>query len=79
MTDIARKLLDEVMALSVNEREMIAVRLLDSLEGEDEDPKEVEKAWMEEVRRRIAQIDAGEVECRPLDDVLVELRARLGD
>lgn len=79
MTDIARKLLDEVMALSANEREMIAVRLLDSLEGEDEDPEEVEKTWMEEVRRRVAQIDAGEVECRPLDDVLAELRARLGD
>lgn len=77
MTEIARKLLDEAMALSADERELIAMQLFDSLEDGDEDPIVVEKAWAEEVDRRIRQIDSGEVVCRPFDEVMQDLRARL--
>lgn len=74
MARTARELLDELMALPSVEREIIAVQLLDSLE--EEEPDAVEKAWIDEVRRRIAQIDAGEVTCRPADEVIAEMRAR---
>ena len=39
---------------------------------EDCDP-DVEAAWSEEIRRRLAEIDAGTVELIPLEEVRTEL------
>lgn len=43
----------------------------------DDDPVEVERAWEEEIRRRLAELDAGTAELIPADRVFAELRARL--
>ena len=51
--------------------------LIESLEGEP-DP-DVEKAWAEEVERRVRQLDAGEVETIPWEKVREELFARLNE
>jgi len=40
-------------------------------------PEEVAAAWDAEIERRIAQIDSGEVETIPFEQVMAGLRAKL--
>ena len=71
MTDAARKLLDEAMALPVDERAKLAADLLASLDGEPE--AAVEAAWAAEIERR-----ARDAHANPEDDVAWEaVRAEL--
>jgi putative addiction module component (TIGR02574 family) len=66
------QLLDEVLALPVDERSAVAVALLDSLEEADADT--VSSAWREEVRRRRDELRAGKV--LPIPWVEVKQRFR---
>lgn len=68
----------EALELSSEDRTRLVLRLLDSLEEErrEDEPAEVERAWEEEIRRRIAEIDAGTMEMIPAEQVFAELRAR---
>jgi putative addiction module component (TIGR02574 family) len=59
----------EALTLSRSERERVAETLVASL---DWDP-EVEKAWSDEVRRRMHDIDAGTTRLIPGDEVLKEI------
>lgn len=61
------------LALPVAERARLAERLLVSL---DEEP-EVEAAWVEEVRQRLAEYRAGDVETSTADQVMEDARKRL--
>ena len=58
--------------LPVDQRLTLAHRILTSVE-----PLEIENAWDGEVRRRIADFDAGEVVGVPAADVFSELERRL--
>ena len=60
MTTDALDLLSQALGLSDSDRAEIAARLLESLDGPTE--QGVEDAWNREIARRLAQIDAGEVE-----------------
>jgi len=60
MTTDALDLLNHALGLSDSDRAEIAARLLESLDGPVE--QGVEDAWNREIARRLAQIDAGEVE-----------------
>lgn len=60
-----------VLALPVQERARLARRLLSSL---DEEEQEVQDAWVAEVRERLAQYRAGEVEALPVEEVMREAR-----
>jgi putative addiction module component (TIGR02574 family) len=62
--------------LSDAERAELALSLIESLDG-PADP-DVEKAWRSEIERRVAQIERGEVELIPGDEVFARLRRRLG-
>lgn len=62
MTSKAKKLLDEALRLPPAEREALAGRLFDSLEGDDADS---ESAWQAEIERRIAELDQGVVKPIP--------------
>lgn len=62
-----------VLALPVAERARLAERLLASL---DEEP-EVEAAWVEEVRQRLAEYRTGEVETMTAEQVMEDARKRL--
>ena len=64
----------ELLKLPAAERARIAERLIASL---DEDA-ELERAWLEEVRRRDREIDSGEVDALPLEDAIESARSRLG-
>lgn len=67
----------EALKLPTGERARLAHRLIISLdEDADEDPAEVERAWGEEIRRRLAEVDAGTAELIPAEEVFAELRAR---
>ena len=60
MTTDALDLLNQALGLSASDRAEIVARLLESLDGPVE--QGVEEAWNREIARRLAQIDAGEVE-----------------
>ena len=75
MTRDVADLLREASRLSEAERAELAGHLLESLHGEPEEGVEV--AWAEEVERRVGQIDSGEVETIPWEEMRAKLYARL--
>lgn len=75
MTRDVAELLRQASTLSEADRAELAGRLLETLHGEpDED---VEAAWAEEIERRVRQIDAGEVELIPWEEVRAKMHALL--
>jgi putative addiction module component (TIGR02574 family) len=56
MSQPADKLFEEAQALPEQERALLALQLLD---GVGEPATEIERAWRDEVRQRLADIDAG--------------------
>jgi putative addiction module component (TIGR02574 family) len=67
----------EAFELTSRERAPLAHRLIVSLDdGAEDDPAHVERAWGDEIRRRVEEIDAGTAELIPAEDVFAELRAR---
>jgi putative addiction module component (TIGR02574 family) len=72
---------DAVLTLALDlpesDRAEVAAALLESLDPPAD--ADVEQAWREEVARRIAAIDAGEVEMVPWEQVREELFARLNE
>lgn len=68
----------EALNLPPSDRARLAQRLLASLDDEEaEDPQEVERAWEEEIRRRLNAYHTGEVQTVPASEVLARARARL--
>ncbi len=64
----------EVLKLPTEQRARLAERIIASLDAESE----IEQEWLEEVRRRDAELDAGAVAAIPMEDALTSARARLG-
>jgi putative addiction module component (TIGR02574 family) len=67
---------NEVLALTPEERGNLAEDLWDSNRTPEE--LEIDRAWMVEVERRVAEIDAGIGTLIPGEDVIRELRAKYG-
>lgn len=65
----------QALGLSEAERATVAGALLASLEPETE--VGIEEAWRREVAARVAQLDAGEVQTVPWEEVRDRLFARL--
>jgi putative addiction module component (TIGR02574 family) len=76
MSDTLAELKQKASQLSETERADLALSLIESLDG-PADP-DVEEAWRVEIERRIGQIDRGEVQLVPGDEVFAKLRRRLG-
>ena len=58
------------------QRSGLALHLIESLDpGTDEDAEEL---WLEEAEKRLARFDAGDTEARPANDVLSEIRNKIG-
>lgn len=74
MTRPARKLIDEALALPADERELIAVELMASLEDASPD---WEAEWGREVDRRVQELESGAVALRSWEDVKTDLLTRL--
>ena len=60
MTDV-EDVLVAALRLPVEARAAVAAELIASLDGVDEVEEDVEAAWAEEIRRRLADVDAGVV------------------
>ncbi|HEY7653530.1 MAG TPA: addiction module protein [Methylomirabilota bacterium] len=71
MAKSARDLFEEAMRLDPTERATLMRLLVDNLDAESEEG--AEGAWREEIERRIAEFDSGQVQAVPWE----ELRARL--
>ena len=67
------ELRSEINALAQEEKEQLLTELMVELGG-PLDP-EIEKAWIEEARRRMAELDSGKVEAIPAEEVFAKLRA----
>ena len=68
----------EALELPLQERALLAQRLLASLDDEpEEDPGEVERAWEVEIERRLAEYRAGRMEAVPAAEVLARIRDHL--
>ena len=70
-----QRLRQQVFALSEEDRADLAYDLLDTL---DEGPlTEIDKAWLDEAERRIADLDAGRTTSIPLDEAIKDIEKRL--
>jgi putative addiction module component (TIGR02574 family) len=76
MSDMLTELKKQASGLSDAERAELALSLIESLDG-PADP-DTEEAWRLEIERRVGQIDRGEVQLIPGDEVFARLRRRLG-
>ena len=76
MSNTLSELKEKASQLSETERAELALSLIESLDGPT-DP-DVEEAWRVEIERRMGQIERGEVQLIPGDEVFARLRRRLG-
>ena len=66
---------EEIRALSTSDKEELLRSLWEELDGPP-DP-DVEAAWLEEIRRRDLELDQGQVESIPAEEVFQRLRSKL--
>lgn len=72
----AKDLLEQAMSLPVRARATLAAELIHSLE-EDEPDEDVEAAWAAEIKRRVAEVEAGTAKLVPADEALRDIRAAI--
>jgi putative addiction module component (TIGR02574 family) len=66
----------EIRTLSTSDKETLLRVLWEELDG-PADPG-VDAAWLDEAQRRSAEIDSGEVETIPAEQVFARFRSKLG-
>ncbi|WP_250462598.1 addiction module protein [Microbulbifer litoralis] len=71
MSALLKQLEEQARALSAEERAQLAEFMLESLSPLT---SEIESAWDEEIERRVAAFDRGEVPACAAEDVFVEVR-----
>ncbi len=64
------KVAEQALQLSRSQRAYLAEKLLESLDQEE--PVELSEAWKAEIKRRCAEVDRGEVELIPGEQVFTE-------
>ena len=74
MTAIANKVFDEALSLPSDERVSLVEKLLTSLNLPIQ--AEIDRLWMEESERRVSQIERGDVELIPGDEVFLKIRRK---
>lgn len=76
MTDAARRLIEQAMELSAEERLRVAEELVESVRDSSEPGWD--EAWRLELERRVAELRSGAVESLPWSEVRERLRAAAG-
>jgi len=66
---------EEIRSLSISDKEALLRMLLGELDGPPD--ADVAAAWLDEVQRRSAEIDAGIAQSIPAEEVFARIRARL--
>jgi putative addiction module component (TIGR02574 family) len=77
MPTTAEQLYQEVLSLPLEARADLTERLVASLA--EEIPSEITRAQLDEVHRRIAQVESGEVALIPGDEALARVRTLLAE
>jgi len=75
-----KRVLEEALELSAEDRALVAVALEASLDGENDvetGGQTVEQAWADEIQRRVDAVRSGQSSGRGADEVLAEIRSRL--
>jgi putative addiction module component (TIGR02574 family) len=73
----ARMTIDEIEAAALELPGDEIDELMDRLAVHRGMDPEIEQSWMEEVDRRLAEVDAGTVELIPIEETLAKMRALL--
>ncbi|MEK7684769.1 MAG: addiction module protein [Verrucomicrobiota bacterium] len=76
MTNELEKVAAQALSLPGTERLCLARRLLESVEPKADE--EVERAWEDEIEKRIAKIDAGVAQGRSWEDIKKDFDSRFG-
>lgn len=76
MSNMLAELKEKAAQLSESERAELALALIESLDGPPD--TDVEGAWRVEIERRAGQVERGEVQLIPGDEVFERLRRQLG-
>lgn len=71
MSASLKQIEDQARALAPEDRAKLAESMLESLHSPLAD---IEKAWDEEIERRVAAFDRGEIPAYPAEDVFAEAR-----
>lgn len=78
VTDTAKKLMREALALPREERRRLGLALLESIaDAEDDEDIVLHEAWKEEILRRIDRVRSGESKPIPWDEAEARLRESL--
>ena len=72
---LAAEKVAEVLTLPASDRAYLAHQLIASLDSPPE--ADAEARWHEVIDRRSREMDAAEVACRPVDEVVRDIRAQL--
>jgi putative addiction module component (TIGR02574 family) len=75
MSIAAEKIAAEALALPDDERAFLARELIVSLDSEAD--RDMEMEWMKVIDRRSREIAEGKVQCRPVEETVRNIRARL--
>ena len=75
MTDLVAELSQRARELAPEDRARLAEELLASIEGDI--ATEVDTAWDEEIRKRIAEVESGAVKLIPAGEVFERVRRTL--
>lgn len=76
MSSTLSELKKKASQLPEEERAELALSLIESLDG-PADP-DVEEAWRREIERRVGQLERGETDLVPAEEVFARARRRLG-
>jgi putative addiction module component (TIGR02574 family) len=71
MSASLKQIEDQARALTPEDRAKLAESMLESLHAP---LAEIEQAWNEEIERRVAAFDRGEIPAYPAEDVFAEAR-----
>jgi putative addiction module component (TIGR02574 family) len=74
MSVAIEKVLNEALSLPAEARISLIEKLLESLNTPTQ--AEVDRLWAEEAERRVSQIDKGEVELIPAEEVFARIRKK---
>jgi putative addiction module component (TIGR02574 family) len=78
MTQAVAHILEEVEQLSESERTEFRHAIIDRLPLTDEIQPQIEESWKQETRRRLAELESGQVEAVPGDVVSRRIRKIVG-
>ena len=71
----SKEILSQALNLSPEDRAKLALAIISSLDGPPD--KDVEKAWVDEIERRVKEVQDGTVELLEWEEVRKRIEARL--